>query len=114
MKDSKAKNIQAELYKNLEELRKDSEWLTQTCSLPHFSNFKLSKYEYDELVKQLTSHTTVSNDMATAYYEKIFDAFNLIKPKWTKTINDEMFPTLALIPSVGMCVILEKTPQWRI
>ncbi|UFH58896.1 ATP-binding cassette domain-containing protein [Sulfurovum mangrovi] len=111
VKDSVVKNIQTEFYKSLEELEKDSEWLTQTCSLPHFSNFMLSKYEYDELVSQLALHTTASNDTAVAYYEKIFNAFNLITPKWSHTINDEMLPALALIPDGGMCIVLEKLPN---
>ncbi|MDY0403062.1 ATP-binding cassette domain-containing protein [Sulfurovum sp.] len=111
LEDNEVKKTQTEFYKSLEALKEDSAWLTQTCSLPHFSNFKLSKYEYDELEKQLLAHSSVSNEVAVAYYEKIFDAFNLIKPKWTKSINAEMLPSLALVPGEGICIVLEQLPN---
>ncbi|MDD2450887.1 MAG: ATP-binding cassette domain-containing protein [Sulfurovum sp.] len=111
LEDNEVKKTQSEFYKSIEALREDSAWLTQTCSLPHFSNFKLSKYEYDALEKQLLAQSSASNEVAVAYYEKIFDAFGLIKPQWVKSINAEMLPSLALVPGEGICIVLEQLPS---
>ncbi|MDY0195894.1 MAG: hypothetical protein RBR33_07525, partial [Sulfurovaceae bacterium] len=102
-----------ELYKNTKQLEKDIEWLAQNCSLPHFATSRLSKHEYDDFVKHLTSSTIINNEFVINYYEKLFNAHGLIKPKWTKKINEEMLPALAFIPSVGMCIVLEKTANGR-
>ncbi|MDD5406247.1 MAG: ATP-binding cassette domain-containing protein [Sulfurovaceae bacterium] len=104
-----------ELYNSTKHLLKDIEWLAQSCSLPHFANHRLSKHEYDDFVKQLTSSNVINNEFVVDYYEKLFDAYGLIKPKWTKSINDEMLPALALIPKKGMCIVLEKLAdgRWR-
>jgi len=102
-----------ELYKNAKQLEKDIEWLAQSCSLPHFATSRLSKHEYDDFVKHLTSSTIINNEFVTNYYEKLFNAHGLVKPKWTKKINEEMLPTLAFIPGTGMCIVLEKTANGR-
>jgi len=98
-------------YHNIETLEKESEWLTHTCSLPHFSNFELSKYRYDTLIQQLKSYKHLSNDMTVSYYEKIFDVFELKRPVWRETLSDEMLPALALMADRGVCVVLEKMPN---
>ncbi len=104
-----------ELYKNAKQLEKDIEWLAQSCSLPHFATHRLSKYEYDDFIKHLTSNTAINNEFVANYYEKLFDAHGLIKPKWTKALNEEMLPALALIPKKGMCIVLEKiaNDRWK-
>ncbi|MDD2653029.1 MAG: ATP-binding cassette domain-containing protein [Sulfurimonas sp.] len=110
-KENEANKIQGEFYNSIEALKEDGAWLMQVCSLPHFSNFQLSKYEYDALEKQLLTHSSASNKVTVVYYEKIFDAFSLIKPKWTTSINAEMLPSLALIPGEGACIVLEELPN---
>lgn len=98
-------------YHSIEALEKDSEWLTHTCSLPHFSNFELPSYQYNTIVQQLKSHSDINNELTVGYYKTIFDAFGLKRPIWRETLSDEILPALALIPGKGMCVVLKKMPN---
>lgn len=98
-------------YHSIDALEKDSEWLTHTCSLPHFSNFELLRYQYNTIVQQLKSHSDINNELTVAHYKIIFDAFELKRPIWRETLSDEILPALALIPGKGMCVVLEKMPN---
>lgn len=103
------------LYNSVKHLQRDSDWLAQNCSLAHFAASRLSRHEYDDFVKNLTSNTVINDQFVVKYYENFFNSYGLIKPKWTKSLSEEMLPALALIPEIGMCIVLEKTADgsWK-
>lgn len=92
------------IYTHLDKAREDMQWLTGHCSLPHFASSRLSSYEVVTLEKRLV---TIDDKSILAFFETLFETFNLKKPFWTKTLSHEALPILALIPGEGMRVIIE-------
>lgn len=103
------------IYKDINSLRKDSNWLIQTCSLPNFSASRLNRHEQEELVKKIAKLTFIDDKLTFEYYNDIFKAHNLIAPKWSDKINEEILPAIVLIQNVGMRILMEKIPDgtWK-
>jgi len=103
------------IYTEINNLRKDSNWLMQICSLPNFSASRLNRHEQEELVKKLAKLTLVDDKLTFEYYNDIFKAHNLIAPKWSDNISEELLPVIALIPNIGMRILIEKIPDgtWK-
>lgn len=100
------------IYTDMDKAKREIQWLTQECSLPHFASSRLTVYEQVTLENRLT---TLDDKSVIAFYEVLFDTFNLKKPFWTNDLSHESLPVLALIPDGGMRIIIEHEADgsWR-
>lgn len=81
------------VYDDLEAFKKDIDWLVQKCSLPYFATSRLSKFKHHQFIETLKNATEFNPSFVKNYYDDFFKEYNLIKPKWSTTIQDESFPT---------------------
>ena len=92
-------------YSSLDQLKNDLRWLSKECTLEHFSYSRLSDYEFANLSGQIEQR------LDNAFVEDIFNQFlskgNLQSSMWEDTLTRSMFPVLALIPDVGMQIIID-------
>jgi ATP-binding cassette subfamily C protein LapB len=86
------------------------QWLTHECSLEFFAQGRLSAFEYDALIQQLSPQSTKST---LPFFDKLFDAFNLNPAQWSEVVEHEALPVLALIPRHGIVVVNELTPEGK-
>lgn len=103
------------LYANKELIKKDLDWLVGECSLPHFANARLSKYEYDDFLQKSFKNFENKENFILGIFEKLFNSYGIKDPLWKKELKEEDLPALAFVPNVGLHVILEKTADnaWK-
>lgn len=92
------------IYTDLDHAKRDIQWLTQHCSLPHFASSRLTAYEHALLEQRLSG---AEDKSVLAFLETLFEAFRLKKPYWSTDLSHEALPVMALIPGEGIRLILE-------
>jgi ATP-binding cassette subfamily C protein LapB len=89
------------IYTSLDQAKRELQWLTQECSLPHFASSRLTAYEYLSLENRLTT----LDDKSIRIYEALIRLIS--KSLLTNDLAHESLPVLALIPDGGMRIIIE-------
>lgn len=93
------------IYSEIEQLKKDFNWLTKESTLEHFSLSRISSYDYDQFNKKLTSN--IDDKFVMYFFDEILVKYDLQDAQWKKNINKTMLPIFALIPDRGLRIILE-------
>jgi ATP-binding cassette subfamily C protein LapB len=102
------------VYNDCDSFQKDINWLAQECSLPYFATSRLSKLKHHQFIEKLQNETTFDPSFVKSYYDNFFKAYNLVTPKWTTILVDESLPLFAIIPHIGVCIILGKASNgWK-
>ena len=92
-------------YSSLDQLKNDFNWLSKECTLDHFSSSKISEYEYKNLARQIVQR--IDNPFTENLFNQLLSKLNLQPSAWENTLTIPMLPALALIPGVGMRVIID-------
>ena len=93
------------IYSDIEQLKRDFHWLTKESTLEHFAYSRLSSYYYDLFYKKLNSN--ISDDFSESFFTRVLYILDLKYTPWAEHVNSTMLPMLALIPNVGLKIILE-------
>ena len=93
------------IYSDIEELKDDFHWLSRKCTLDHFISSRISTYDYDLFYKKLNSK--VDDKFTIEFYDELLSKFDLQDSTNDYYLNNTMLPIMALIPSVGMRIIVE-------
>ena len=91
-------------YNSLDRLRNDFKWLNKDCTLDHFSSSKLSEYKYKNLFKQIVQR--VDDPFVEGLFNQLLSKINLQSSEWESELTNPMLPALALIPGIGMQVVV--------
>ena len=91
-------------YSTLEQLKNDLNWLSKDCTLDHFSNGRLSEYEYQDIFKDVVERT--DNAFVESVFDHLLSKLSLQTTVWEGKVTSPMLPALALIPGDGMRVII--------
>lgn len=94
------------IYNDIEQLKKDFNWLTKECTLEHFTLSKISSYDNEKFYKKLSSN--IDDKFAISFYNELLSKYNLKDTQWEDRINNTMLPVLALIPGIGLRIIVEE------
>ncbi len=97
------------IYDSKEKAIEDLRWLLSDCSVPPFSNSKLSSIEKQLLEEELQAY---DDDAILRFYEELL---GLKLPIWEEQIDERELPVFALVPGEGIRVVLERTPEglWK-
>ena len=79
--------------------------LTMSISAPSFSSSKLSEYKYKNLFKQIVQR--VDNPFVENLFNQLLSELNLQSSAWEDALTSPMLPALALIPGVGMSIVID-------
>ncbi|MCK5111135.1 MAG: ATP-binding cassette domain-containing protein [Arcobacteraceae bacterium] len=93
------------IYNNIEQIKRDFEWLTSECTFEHFVTHRLTAYDSELFYKKLD--TNIDDKFVLSFFDELLNKFNLQENKWESSVNNTMLPILALIPNVGLRIILE-------
>jgi ATP-binding cassette subfamily C protein LapB len=97
------------IYKSKIEFERDFTWLSQECLLDQLKKTEPSRYDKDIFSKKIDSIDDLVTDVfAVNFYDEYLDKYNLQDTTWEKSINDTQFPIFAIIPDVGIQIIIEK------
>ena len=91
-------------YNSLDRLKNDFKWLNKDCTLDHFSSSKLSEYKYKNLFKQIVQR--VDDPFVEGLFNQLLSKINLQSSEWESELTNPMLPALALIPGIGMQVVV--------
>jgi ATP-binding cassette subfamily C protein LapB len=91
-------------YSNPELLKSDLNWLSKDCTLEHFSSNRLSDYEYRKLLSEIAQR--VDNSFVERLFNRLLSKLSLQSSVWEDALESHMLPALALIPGVGIRVII--------
>lgn len=94
-----------EYYNSPKKLEADLNWLAKSCTLDHFSSYRLSAYELEKLAEQIKDE--IDNSLVKTLFSELCSKLNLQPTQWEKNITSPMLPAIALIPYVGMRVIID-------
>jgi len=93
------------VYNTSQELKKDFDWLTQTCTLEHFLASRLSPYDYDAFLSKITLN--IDDTFILQFFNELLVKFDLQETKYSEKVNNTMLPLLALVPNRGLQIIIE-------
>lgn len=93
------------IYSDIEQLKKDFNWLSKESTLEHFISSRITTYDYNLFYKKIDSD--ISDKFTINFFDELLLKFDLQDNRWEKRLNNTMFPLFALIPDIGMRVILE-------
>ena len=92
-------------YNSIDRLKNDFKWINKDCTLDHFSSSKLSEYKYKNLFKQIVQR--VDNPFVENLFNQLLSELNLQSSAWEDALTSPMLPALALIPGVGMSIVID-------
>lgn len=92
------------IYSTVKDAEHDIAWLTQECSLGAFSASRPSSYELEMLQE---SFDLAGDKTTLLFYENLFEFFGLKKAHWSAKLSHQELPVLALIPNMGVRIIME-------
>ena len=93
------------IYNDIQELKKDFDWLSKECTLEHFISSRLNTYDYNAFDKKLVLEC--SDKFSMNFFSELLLKYDLQDTTWTNKLNKTMLPIFALIPKKGMRIILE-------
>jgi ATP-binding cassette subfamily C protein LapB len=93
------------IYASPQEAQRDIVWLTQECSLGVLAASRLPLYELEILQESITN--SIEDKDILHFYDNFFELYGLQKTAWSTSILPQELPVLALIPRVGLLVIVE-------
>ena len=93
------------IYNDIEQLKKDFNWLSSECTLEHFISSRLSTYDVEQFNQKLDSK--INDKITIEFYNELLSKFDLQDTRWEKKLNNTMLPIIVLIPNIGMRIILE-------
>ena len=96
------------IYKDIDSIQKDVEYLTSRCSLEYFSQARPSLAKIEEYFLKIQRY---DDKFILNYFEDLIKEFNIEISSWKKTINYHKLPLLVIIPEKGIRIILEKMPD---
>ena len=96
------------IYKDIDSIQKDFEYLTSRCSLEYFSQARPSLAKIEEYFLKIQRY---DDKFILNYFEDLIKEFNIEISSWKKTINYHKLPLLVIIPEKGIRIILEKMPD---
>ena len=96
------------IYKDIDSIQKDFEYLTSRCSLEYFSQARPSLAKIEEYFLKIQRY---DDKFILNYFEDLIKEFIIEISSWKKTINYHKLPLLVIIPEKGIRIILEKMPD---
>ena len=91
-------------YSSVKQLKNDFRWLSKDCTLEHFSLSRLSEYDYKNISKWIVQR--VDDSFVEGLFNQLLSRLNLQSSEWEAEITSPMLPALALIPGIGMQVVV--------
>ena len=91
-------------YSSVKQLKNDFNWLSKDCTLEHFSLSRLSEYDYKNISKWVVQR--VDDSFVEGLFNQLLSRLNLQSSEWETEITSPMLPALALIPGIGMQVVV--------
>ena len=92
-------------YNNIKQLKNDFRWLSKDCTLEHFSLSRLSEYDYKNISKWIVHR--VDDSFVEGLFNQLLSRLRLQSSAWESELTSPMLPALALIPGIGMQVIID-------
>lgn len=101
------------IFNDIDQARRELQWLCMECSLSHFASSRPSLNEFDLLLAHLKSNETKP---LLDFIDALFSRCNLKSPTWSETLEHEELPVLALIPNEGLSIIVafQSDGTWRV
>jgi ATP-binding cassette subfamily C protein LapB len=97
-------------YSDSQQLKEEFDWLSKVCTLDHFVASRLSPYEHEKLYKKITPQ--VNNLFVKNFVNEFLSKLDLQDTVWESAVNSTMLrimiPVIALIPSAGMRIIIDR------
>jgi ATP-binding cassette subfamily C protein LapB len=93
------------IYKNIEEIQKDFDYLTKKCTIEHFLLSRPDKPKLEEYFLKLERY---DDKFVLNYFKEFIKEFQINTSSWKKEIDSHKLPVLALIPSKGLRIFLEQ------
>ena len=84
------------IYKDIDSIQKDFEYLTSRCSLEYFSQARPSLAKIEEYFSKIQKH---DDKFVLNYFEDFIKEFQIEISSWKKSIDSHKLPVLALIPA---------------
>ncbi len=92
-------------YNSIKQLKNDFRWLSKDCTLEHFSLSRLSEYDYKNISKWIVQR--VDDSFVEDLFNQLLSKLNFQSSTWESELTSPMLPAIALIPGVGMQVIID-------
>ena len=92
-------------YNSIKQLKNDFRWLSKDCTLEHFSLSRLSEYDYKNISKWIVHR--VDDSFVEGLFNQLLSRLRLQSSAWESELTSPMLPALALIPGIGMQVIID-------
>lgn len=93
------------IYKNIEDIKKDFNYLTKNCSIEYFLISKPSSSKLEEYFLKLEKY---DDKFIFDYFKDLIREFNVNTSSWKKKVNSHCLPVFALIPGKGIRIFVEK------
>ena len=92
-------------YNSIKQLKKDFKWLSKDCTLEHFALSRLSEYDFKNISKWIVNR--VDDSFVEGLFNQLLSKLNLQSSEWESKLTNPMLPAIALIPGIGMQVIID-------
>lgn len=96
------------VYNNIEEIRKDFEFLTSKCT---FESFLLARPSLGKIEEYFFKIQKNDDKFVLNYFRDLLKEFKIDTSSWKNKIDTHKLPIFALIPNKGVRIILEKMPD---
>jgi len=97
------------IYNNKIDFDRDFTWLSEECLVEQLKKSEPSRYEKDIFSKMIDKIDGLIEDTYVLnFYDEYLGKYELQKSSWEKTINDTQLPLFAIIPNVGLKIIIDK------
>ena len=94
------------IYSDIDQVKKDFNWLSKECTQEHFIASRISTYDYELFYKKLTSQT--DDKFILNFFDELLNKFDLQDTRWETSVDDTMLPMFALIPDIGLRIVIER------
>lgn len=96
------------IYKNIEEVRRDFDYLTQKTSFDYLMSAKLDSSILDKYISNLTHF---DDKFVLKFFKSLIQDLGLKVSNWKTQISAYKLPAIILIPNEGLKICLEITPD---
>ncbi len=96
------------IYKNIEEVRRDFDYLTQKTSFDYLMSAKLDSSILDKYISNLTHF---DDKFVLNFFKSLIQDLGLKVSNWKTQISAYKLPAIILIPNEGLKICLEITPD---
>ena len=96
------------IYTNIEDVKKDFNYLTRKCSIEYFLLARPNGSKLEEFYLELTK---IDDKFILNYFKNLLKEFKIDTSSWKEKIDTHKLPIFALIPNIGLRIFIEKMPD---